>query len=190
LPRGECVADGCTETVYIVKLGVCKLHYSRLRTGHDLGPAESKRIIGDDERRFWSNVDVRDPDECWPWTGAATNGRGYFGVQGKTVRATRYLLGVIDGIDIEGLFVCHRCDNPNCVNRQHLFPGTPLENARDMIEKGRAAKPGARVTPAFVRNVRELHDAGYEIKELARISGVNYWTMHAMISGRTWKDVV
>jgi hypothetical protein len=182
--------DDCTEIVFSVKHGVCHGHHHRMRRTGETGGVIRHRVVGNDAARLWSYVDVRGPSECHPWTGAATGGRGYFGVGGKTWRATRYLLGVIDGVDIEGLDVCHTCDNPNCMNRRHLFPGTRMDNVQDMITKGRRAYGGAKVTPELVLAARQLSDAGgHTPAELARIFKVNYHTMYDIVMRVTWKHV-
>lgn len=82
---------------------------------------------------FWSRVDVRGPDECWPWMNAKTpNGYGtvYFG--GRMVGAHRVSWELTHGPIPDGLFVLHHCDNPPCCNPAHLFTGTHTDNVRDM----------------------------------------------------------
>lgn len=86
---------------------------------------------------FWRRVKTGKKDECWVWTGS-TNSDGY-GVckfQGKAWKAHR-LAWVLANGDIGKFEVCHRCDNPGCVNPSHLWLGTHLQNVRDCIEKGR-----------------------------------------------------
>ena len=90
--------------------------------------------------RFESKV-VRDdcmPDGCHIWTGAlSVKGYGCTNINGKGVRAHRASYTIYNGKIPYGLIVCHRCDNPPCVNPAHLFLGTHLDNEQDKLIKGR-----------------------------------------------------
>jgi hypothetical protein len=89
------------------------------------------------EERFWSKVDVCGPDECWEWTAyRLPAGYGTFGRPTTTTHRIAWQL--TNGPIPEGMFVCHKCDNPPCVNPAHLFVGTQQDNLRDMWSKGRA----------------------------------------------------
>jgi hypothetical protein len=90
------------------------------------------------ESRFWSKVDIRAADDCWPWRGTTTGKTGY----GRAWRgpgwaaAHRLAWELTHGSTPDG-FVCHKCDNPPCCNPAHLFVGTHTDNMRDMFAKGR-----------------------------------------------------
>lgn len=97
-------------------------------------------------KNFWSKVEMIPFHECWEWN-AARNEKGYgiFGVHGKKVdRAHRISYRIVKGEISKGMFVCHTCDNPGCVNPAHLFLGTNLDNVRDMIAKKRNILPPAK----------------------------------------------
>src|SRR3989304_4885937 len=95
------------------------------------------------EERFWEKVDKSQGDDsCWIWMGArAENGiysYGQFRLDNeRRVVAHRYVYELQNGPIPEGMFICHHCDNPPCVNPSHLFLGTPRDNNLDSIAKGR-----------------------------------------------------
>ena len=94
-------------------------------------------------KRFWSKVDKT--DDCWLWTCMLDrDGYGLFGTwdnnRGKQWRAHRYAKLITDGLDPAKPVVMHTCDNPRCVNPDHLVNGTVQENNLDKQKKGRAYK--------------------------------------------------
>lgn len=79
---------------------------------------------------------------CWLWTAALfTSGYGVFRVRGKNIRAHRFAWVAQRGPIPDGMFVCHRCDIPSCVNPDHLFLGTHDDNVADKMAKGRHRCP-------------------------------------------------
>jgi hypothetical protein len=93
--------------------------------------------------RFWSYARVGAPEECWFWTGAKRDGGyGMFYDGNRSVQAHRFALELRLGKPIGGgMVACHHCDNPPCVNPNHLFMGTRSDNSRDSMRKGRAFVP-------------------------------------------------
>lgn len=92
-----------------------------------------------DWNRFWDKVDFVGMNACWGWTGAhlIKGKRGTFWMDGRMVVAPKASL-ILHGVSVpDGTFVCHHCDNPNCVNPLHLFVGTNKDNLIDSSNKGR-----------------------------------------------------
>ena len=81
---------------------------------------------------------VKKTDICWIWTGASDEqGRGIFFDGDKSTSVPRFVYRQFKGEIPEGLYVCHKCDNPSCVNPEHLWLGTQLDNMKDCQGKGR-----------------------------------------------------
>lgn len=99
---------------------------------------KTKRVVGTIAERFWPKVSKS--DGCWTWTAAINKRWGYgaFREGGKTLRAHRVAWALTNGPIPDGLFACHHCDNPSCVNPSHIFLGTCSDNAKDMAAKGRS----------------------------------------------------
>ena len=87
--------------------------------------------------RFWSSVDKS--GECWLWTKSTTGPMGYgqFNCNGTILTAHRMSYAIVHRRVPQDTLVCHTCDNPICVNPDHLFLGDYLINNQDMFAKGR-----------------------------------------------------
>jgi hypothetical protein len=113
------------------------------------------------EIRFWRNV--KKTDSCWFWIGAKMNyGYGILekGSQVK-ISAHRFSYELHKGEIPKGLEVCHSCDNPPCVNPDHLWIGTHTENMRDAKKKGRLSSNGGRYPKLTMSQIREVQKIGY-----------------------------
>ena len=152
------------------------------------------------EERFWAKAEKRGPQECWPWTAATVQGYGVINAGGhksRMLRAPRVSWEIHHGPIPRGLCVCHRCDNPSCVNPAHLFLGTRLANARDRSAKGRDpdSKTTRRVGETNGRailtedDVREIRRKTEPIKVQAARFGVCQGTIEAIRGRRLWRHV-
>jgi hypothetical protein len=145
---------------------------------------------------FWNRVPLRNPNECWIWSGGKINGYGTFwaklGAVRKSIRAHRLSYAIANGKFDESLYVCHKCDNPPCVNPSHLFLGTSYDNMWDMIRKGRhkfsCRLPGTPIKPRTVQKqdiLEGFKDRGTTLGEWARTNGHPVQSAYHAAEGKT-----
>lgn len=146
-----------------------------------------------DPKRFWSKVDVCEPDDCWEWiAGRYKAGYGQFWLNGKGYIAHRVAYFIEHGKDPGEMLVCHTCDNPPCCNPAHLWLGTNNDNTQDKIVKGRQDNTrGEKCHSAKLtkQNVREIRASDKSDDELAKWYGVHLWTVTRARLGLSWKHV-
>lgn len=131
--------------------------------------------------RFWSKVDVRGDDDCWPWTRRLSEaGYGEFKSRGDRHLAHRIAYELTTACSAEGWFVLHSCDNPVCCNPRHLRLGTHADNMQDMHSRGRC-------TP-FKGNRPKLSDEAVRAIRAASASAVAL-AREFSVSPRTIRDV-
>lgn len=147
--------------------------------------------------RFFANVpDELDENGCLLWLGGRMGGGyGQIWAHGRTYAAHRFAYEQFVGPIPRGMNVCHRCDNPACVNPGHLWLGTQKENLADAFAKGRrrfaAGEKAARakLTAEDVRSIRLQVREGRRQDALAKEFGVTGGCISHVVTGRTWRHL-
>jgi hypothetical protein len=160
--------------------------------------------------RFHHSYRIDAETGCHVWIKSAfANGCGYgsFSANGKRRLAHRVALLLAHGEIPLGLFVCHKCDNPPCVNVHHLFLGTAADNIADRDTKGRTARGlgngmhthpedrargerngSARLTRAQALAIRQLrNEEGFGASKLAELLGIRRWMVWRIATGQAWQ---
>lgn len=164
----------------------------------------------DPATRFWSFVNKDGPvpahsalGPCWVWTGCTKKGWPYgrFSVQREDGKhylliASRFAYELHHGTDPGEMFVCHHCDNPQCVRPDHLFLGTALDNNHDSMRKNRSrASRGesqwlAKLTDEKVREILATHIPGVTTaSDFTAKYGVTRNAIQRVLNGQGWKHV-
>ena len=113
------------------------------------------------KEKFYERFAVDEQTGCWNWVrGKFTGGYGAISHNRKTIKAHRASYELHFGPIPKNLFVCHKCDNPSCVNPDHLFLGTASDNAKDMVSKGRNPDISGEKNPMFGRVGEKNHFFG------------------------------
>lgn len=131
--------------------------------------------------------------DCWVWQGSFMhNGYGQFYVNSIPHGAHRVSWEIHKGPIPDGLYVCHSCDNPPCVNPDHLWVGTAAENTADMMSKDRCAPvhgeshSAAKLTED---NVREIRASNNTFTDLGVHYGVNQSQISRIKNRLSWEHV-
>jgi hypothetical protein len=142
---------------------------------------------------------------CWLWLGAEQGSYGYgrIKVNGKAMPAHKYSYQRFVGQVPDGMLVCHRCDNPACVNPYHLFIGTSQDNSDDKVRKNRQAK-GNELAKAQYKNrpkgeingnskltkdqVNQIRSIDAPQRKLANIFGVSQALISKIKRKEMWND--
>ena len=153
-------------------------------------------------KRFWSKVTVLTPNECWEWVaGKDSKGYGVFSLKRKSLSSHRISWIIHNGpIPVgegyHGTCVLHTCDNPSCVNPQHLFLGSAQDNMTDKVLKGRGScgrgeqQGHSILTEAQVLNIKVLLlDKSITQKDIGNMFDVKRKVINDINTGKTWRHV-
>lgn len=144
--------------------------------------------------RFMVKVSPEPNSGCWLWTGSfGTTGYGQFSLGGRPVKAHRASWELHHGPIPAGAFVLHRCDNPACVNPQHLEVGSHVKNMADMRARGRArgGRPegNPKIDAAQALAIRRARADGATLADLAAQYGLRSKSSIAnIVNGATWRS--
>lgn len=132
-------------------------------------------------------------DGCWYWTGYMCKlGYGRILVGRSCKLATRVSYEVLKGDIPKGMYVCHSCDNPQCVNPDHLFLGTQTDNMIDMYQKGRhkiMAGESNGMSKLKEADVLVIRSGQYSIRELADMYNISCSAVYRVLRNKTYKNV-
>ncbi len=155
-------------------------------------PATGKEspLLDDAElARFWSKVGKT--AGCWEWSGARfSNGYGAVKIRGSMYKAHRIAFALANPeVKTAGFEICHTCDNPPCLNPDHLFLGDALVNAKDRNDKMRhvhgARCHTAKISDADVARIRDLAKT-VKTAEIASLYGLSPGHLRKIIRGSSW----
>lgn len=130
---------------------------------------------------------------CVKWNGKVNSrGYGYLWHKGRNRVAHAVAWETANGIPVPGgMEVCHRCDNPLCVNPEHLFVATHAQNMRDCADKGRRTlgelSAKAKLNWRKAGAIRALWASGWSLRQIGRRYGVDSKTVHAIVRLQTWR---
>ena len=153
------------------------------------------KVIFTVAERFWSRV-VK-TESCWNWQRLHETGYGKLRVAGKLLFAHRLSWEMFRGPIPLGMWIMHKCDNRACVNPDHLQVGTPLDNVRDMVAKGRQRwipKPGsangyAKLSEEKVIRIRAMRAAGMTQQSIADEMNISRGNISMITARKVWKHI-
>ncbi|WP_368880711.1 HNH endonuclease signature motif containing protein [Shewanella algae] len=146
--------------------------------------------------RFNDGIVNKTNSGCMEVSPTGSGGYGKIKAFGKTMLYHRLSFELFVGSIPDGMLVCHKCDNPKCVNPEHLFLGSQQENMDDKIKKGRhvGAKKGhkhhkAKLVEWQVLEIKKKLKNGTGQHQLSKEFGVDQSTISNIATGKRWGHV-
>ena len=137
----------------------------------------------------------RIPNGCWIWLkGKDKNGYGLMSVNNKSYRSSRITYETFIGYIPPGMLICHSCDNPSCINPEHLFLGSPKDNMTDMYQKNRDRNTGiksvvSKLTEENVLEILKMRKNGDTLEKIAKKFNVTKQTIFSIVHKDNWKHI-
>lgn len=139
-----------------------------------------------------AELSVAEESGCIRFTGHL-DGEGYGRIMVARVKymAHRLSYSLNNGPIPDGYVVRHKCDNPSCINPEHLEVGTQADNIADKVSRGRQAR-GSGVGRAILteKSVREIRSSPLKVSELSTLYGVSVVSIRNILRRKTWQHVV
>jgi len=180
--------QGCTNIEISKIIGCSQSAISKIRSGFVKGARTEDALIATFKKNLEKDVFVNS-EGCWLLLNSIEgNGYAMRSFKGKHIKAHRASYLVYIGEIPDGIYVLHKCDVRNCVNPEHLFLGTQLDNMQDMWGKGRGPV-NTVLTEELVRKLRKEYKPGDSWMELQKKYGINRGVIRPAILGITWKHV-
>lgn len=159
--------------------------------------APIKRVLKNLSRydQLLSRREIDPLTDCWEWTGARDRlGYGSISIgNGRSEKAYRAAYREFIGPIPAGAHVLHRCDNPRCINPDHLFLGDQRSNMADMVSKGRQQRGErasmAKLTNAKVALIKAVATVGVPYRQIAKMNDVHPSTISRIVNGKRWKHL-
>lgn len=133
---------------------------------------------------------VEKTESCWLWNGTKDKkGYGQTNIASKKISAHRLSYILFKGSIEEDKFICHSCDNPSCVNPDHLWIGTHKDNMKDMHDKGRIY---TKLTAYQINKIRDSWNNNYYHglgTELCKKYGLTIGHLSNIVNRRIWKHI-
>ena len=129
---------------------------------------------------------------CWKCTVHSLNPQGYAKIErnGKVTKVHRHVFALKNNGITEGMHILHKCDNPSCINPDHLFEGTSLDNIRDKVEKGRQAFGEQNGFAKLTANdVRKILKDNRKYREIAKDYPVTTKHVGVIKRRKFWKHI-
>lgn len=175
------------------------MHYEKQVICINCGKKFNRKNIGvkwcSEECRLLSKIEKKE-NGCWEWQRFKTyQGYGWSAIKEKTMSAHRHSYIIFKGEIPEDKFVCHKCDNPGCINPDHLFLGTQKENMLDKSRKKRCQNtkgslhPLSRFNENDIVKMKKLYKKGLSQTKIAKIYKCDQSHISRIMANKSWSHV-